>query len=76
MLRTFALISMFALVASSALAAPALDASGKCRDGGKFVEASKCKAPTPAATGKCRDKTTKKFVKCGAPNSEPVPKAK
>lgn len=76
MLRTIALICAFTLAASSAIAAPALEANGKCRDGGKFVEASKCKAPAPAAAGKCRDKTTKKFVKCGAPNSEPVPKAK
>jgi hypothetical protein len=62
-----------ALMTSSALAAPALDAQGKCRDNGKFVAASLCKKPaTPAAT-KCRDKTTKKFAKCSAPNTEPLP---
>jgi hypothetical protein len=33
-----------------------------------------CKAST-ATGGKCRDKTTKKFAKCGAPNTEPVPVA-
>jgi hypothetical protein len=76
MLRTIALVSAFTLVASSAFAAPALDAKGKCRDGGKFVAASMCKAPAPATGGKCRDKTTKKFAKCGAPNTEAVPKAK
>jgi hypothetical protein len=31
-----------------------------------------CKAP--AAAGKCRDIKTKKFAKCGAPGTEPVPK--
>jgi hypothetical protein len=66
----------FALsLASAASAAPALDAQGKCRDNGKFVAASMCKA-TAAPGGKCRDKTTKKFAKCGAPNTEPVPAKK
>ena len=55
-------------------AAPALDAQGKCRDNGKFVEAKLCAAKAPAA--RCRDITTKKFAKCSAPNTEPVPKAK
>jgi hypothetical protein len=74
MLRTtlFAAASL-ALVAGSAAAAPTLDAQGKCRDNAKFVAASMCKKPA-ATAGKCRDKTTKKFAKCGAPNTEPVPK--
>jgi hypothetical protein len=74
MLRTIALVSALAFMASSAAAKPTLDANGKCRDGGKFVATSMCKAPAPA--GRCRDKTTKNFAKCGAPNTEPVPKAK
>ena len=61
-------------LATAAAAAPTLDAAGKCRDNGKFVAASMCKAPAATSGGKCRDKTTKKFAKCGAPNTEPVPK--
>lgn len=76
MLRTITLVSALALIASSAVAAPTLDANGKCRDGGKFVATSMCKKPAPAPAGRCRDKTTKNFAKCGAPNTEPVPKAK
>jgi|GEM_PF-1296247 len=65
-------MSAFALsLAGAAGAAPALDAKGKCRDGGKFVAASMCKAP--AAAGKCRDVKTKKFAKCGAPGTEAMP---
>lgn len=77
-MRAFSLISALALstgLAAAAMAAPTLDAAGKCRDNGKFVKAEMCKAPAPAA-GKCRDKTTKKFAKCGAPNTERVPAAK
>ena len=55
-----------------ATAAPALDAQGKCRDNGKFVEAKLCEGQKAAAQH-CRDMTTKKFAKCGAPNTEPVP---
>jgi Ni/Co efflux regulator RcnB len=33
-------------------------------------------APALDAKGKCRDIKSKKFVKCGAPGSEPVPKKK
>jgi len=51
--------------ATSAGAAPCRDAHGK------YV---KC-PPAHAAVTKCRDKTSKKFVKCGVPNSEPVPAA-
>lgn len=73
MRRTSALLAfVIALgLAGSAGAAPTLDAAGKCRDNGKFVKVEMCKAP-PAA-GKCRDKTSKKFAKCGAPNTERVP---
>jgi len=49
-----------------------LDAQGKCRDHGKFVEARLCEGQKPPAEH-CRDITTKKFAKCGAPNTEPVP---
>lgn len=73
MLRTVLTAFAAVVLATSAAAAPALDANGKCRDNGKFVAASQCKAP-PAGGAKCRDKTTKKFAKCGAANSEPVPK--
>ena len=54
-----------------ATAEPALDSAGKCRDKGKFVSAALCTAPVPAA--KCRDMKTKKFAKCGAAGTEPVP---
>jgi len=37
------------------------------------VKAELCKAPAPAVGGKCRDIKTKKFAKCGAPGTEPVP---
>ena len=67
-----ALAASYALGATAAAAAPALGADGKCRDNGKFVAANLCKKP--ASTGQYRDKTSRKFVKCGAPNSEPVPK--
>lgn len=66
-------VALTAGLASAAMAAPALDAAGKCRDGGKFVKAELCKASAPAVGGKCRDIKTKKFAKCGAPGTEPVP---
>jgi hypothetical protein len=72
-MRLIALTVAIAFAASSAAAAPALDANGKCRDGGKFVAQSMC--AKPAQAGRCRDKTTKKFVKCGTANSERVPAA-
>ena len=55
-----------------AAATPAVDAQGKCRDHGKFVEASLCTAKAAPAKH-CRDITTKKFAKCSALNTEPVP---
>ena len=69
MVRTFALVTALAV----ALTAGAADAAAqKCRDAkGKFI-----KCPPPAAATKCRDKTTKKFAKCSAPNTEPVPTKK
>lgn len=74
MLKTLIVAGAFSLFAVASSAAPTLDAAGKCRDNGKFVAASMCKkTPAPAAT-KCRDKTTKKFAKCGTPNTEPLPK--
>jgi len=78
MRRTLSLLSLFALMSATAgmaLATPALDAAGKCRDNGKFVSAKACQA-APAATGKCRDMKTKKFAKCSAANTEPVPEKK
>jgi hypothetical protein len=72
MLRLTLIAAAAAVVASAACAAPMLDANGKCRDNGKFVAATMCKKPAPAVATKCRDKTTKKFAKCGAPNTEPV----
>ena len=60
------------LLAGFAAAKPELDAAGKCRDNGKFVAKSMCQSPAPAGN-KCRDIKTKKFAKCGTPNTEPVP---
>lgn len=73
MRRTLSLPAILCLTAGfagSAMATPALDSAGKCRDNGKFVEAKLC--ATEAAVH-CRDVKTKKFAKCGAPGSEPVP---
>jgi hypothetical protein len=79
-------LTLVAAVAALAIAAPALadaggayklDAKGKCHDAkGAFAKAEMCKAPAAAAGGKCRDVKTKKFAKCGAPNTELVPTAK
>ena len=66
-----ATLAFACLLSGLAVATPALDAAGKCRDGGKFVAASQCKVTAP--TGKCRDIKTKKFAKCGAAGTEPVP---
>ena len=67
----FAAVALAVGLAGSSVAAPALDAAGKCRNAGKFVKAELCKVPT-AAGGKCRDIKTKKFAKCSAPGTEPV----
>jgi hypothetical protein len=61
-------------VAGLAIANPALDSAGKCRDNGKFVDAKLCKTAAPA--DHCRDVKTKKFAKCGTPGTEPVPTSK
>ena len=71
MLTTLAASALLAGVAS---AAPALDAAGKCRDNGKFVAQAQC-TTTPTTCGRCRDVKTKKFAKCGAAGTEPVPTA-
>ena len=75
MTRPFTLVLLLALsaTAGTAFGAPALDAAGKCRDNGKFVEAKLCATPAPA--GKCRNVKTKKFAKCGTAGTEPVPQA-
>lgn len=71
--RVFLAALMFTtLMSGAAAAAPALDATGKCRDNGKFVAAKLCEAAAPAA-GKCRNIKTKKFAKCGTADTEPVP---
>lgn len=76
MARAFAAFTAFALALSavSASATPALDAQGKCRDGGKFVAADKCKAAKPAPKQVCKDPKGK-FAKCGTPGATPVKKA-
>lgn len=73
MTRKSMLIPLLALaaLASAAHAKPALDAAGKCRDNGRFVEAKLCATTAPA--GKCRDIKTKKFARCGTAGTEPVP---
>jgi hypothetical protein len=78
MRHSLSMLAVFALVAAAgtAMAAPALDAAGKCRDNGKFVAAKLCATGTAAPAGKCRDMKTKKFAKCGAPNTEPLPEKK
>ena len=73
MRRKHGLLSLFVLsgwMAQSAMAAPALDAAGKCRDNGKFVAAKLCAVPAPAT--KCRNIKTKRFAKCGTEGAEPV----
>ncbi len=69
-----AMLSLTVGVAGLAIAAPALDSAGKCRDNGKFVDAKLCK--TTVTAEHCRDVKTKKFAKCGTPGTEPVPTSK
>lgn len=73
MTRTLALFAALGVLASTsaAMAAPALDAAGKCRDAGKFVAAEKCKAAAPPAKAVCKD-AKGKFAKCGSPGAKPV----
>ena len=65
-MRALIIASLLAFTFGSAQAAE------KCRDAkGKFM---KCPPPAAAkAATKCRDMKTKKFAKCGAPGTEPVP---
>ena len=72
MTRFVFLLAATSLFAGVAVAKPELDNEGKCRDNGRFVKQSQCETGT--RTTKCRDITTKKFAKCDAPNTEPVPK--
>lgn len=75
-MKTLQLIAATLAAASlggAAVAAPTLDAAGKCRDGGKFVKTELCKTASKPDAGKCRDIKTKKFAKCGAPGTEKVP---
>lgn len=75
MMRLIAAAAALALLASPA-AAQKIDKNGKCHDAkGRFAAMSVCKGAAPAAPAKCRDKTTKKFAKCSAPNTETVPAA-
>jgi hypothetical protein len=69
------IVTVVASAFALALVVSAADAkSAPCRDAhGKFI---KCPAPAAAPAGPCRDKTTKKFAKCSAPNTEPVAKSK
>lgn len=79
-------LSLVVAIAALSLAVPAfadaggpykLDAKGKCHDAkGAYAKPDLCKAPASASGGKCRDIKTKKFAKCGAPNTEPVPAKK
>jgi len=71
MSRTISILAVAAILAAAA--APGAASAKQCRDAkGKFI---KC-PEKPAAATKCRDKTTKKFAKCDAPNTEPVPAKK
>jgi len=57
MTRSLVLMSILAVAsAGSAMAKPALDSAGKCRDNGKFVEASLCvtAAPAPRSLARAR----------------------
>lgn len=67
-IRTLAFGGLLALAAFTGTAT----AAEQCRDDkGRFI---KCPVPaTTSADTHCRDRTTKKFVKCGRPNSEVVP---
>jgi hypothetical protein len=61
-----------ALGLSLTVEAQTIDKNGRCHDAaGKFAKMEVCKPVAPLNA--CRDKTTKKFAKCDAPNTEPVP---
>jgi hypothetical protein len=68
-------VAAASLLSGSALAQK-IDVNGRCHDAsGKFAKMEVCKPAdkTADAPAKCRDKATKKFAKCDAPNTEPVP---
>jgi hypothetical protein len=72
--KVLTIVAFAMSLGGAAVAAPTLDAAGKCRDGGKFVKAEMCKTtPKAAASSKCRDIKTKKFAKCGTAGTEAVP---
>lgn len=66
------------LITTLAVAALAIGFAGvseakapQCKDAsGKFIKCPEAAAPPVV---RCRDKTTKKFAKCSASNTEPVP---
>ena len=73
-----AMLATMPLTANAVATAPYhKNAAGRCVGAnGQFATADKCATAAAAApAGRCRDKTTKKFVKCGTPNSESVPAA-
>lgn len=78
MTRSLILAAVLALAFSaSGASAQKLDAKGKCHDAkGHFAKMDVCKGAAPAAAGHCRDVKTKKFAKCGLPNTEAVPATK
>ena len=64
---------LFPMAVLACFALPQVASAAACKDAkGKFI---KCPpAPTEGAT-RCRDAKTKKFAKCGAAGTEPVPNA-
>ena len=70
-LRSLAFVAVVALGATSAAAAPMMDAAGKCRDNGKYVAATMCKSAKPAPKAVCKD-AAGKFAKCGTKGAKPV----
>jgi hypothetical protein len=68
--RKSALFAALLCLAGAALGSATAEAA-QCRDDkGKFI---KCPPPVAAPATRCRDVTSKKFAKCGAPGTEPVP---
>jgi hypothetical protein len=65
-IRIVLLTALLTLASAGAAAA-----SQQCRDEkGKFI---KCPPAAAEPATRCRDIKTKKFAKCGAPDTEPVP---
>ncbi len=66
-MKALALVTLLALMlgGGEAIAKPCVDPKGKT---------IKCPAETTQPAGnRCINSKTRKFVKCGSPNSEPVP---